>query len=101
MKANLETTLEAIANEYEEEFYGDHSAATQADVIDLVDISRYHGEITAYNPATGQHRTFKVSTVRGDGGLAGKRIIALLTGSDNENDYTGFGFVREDGGINV
>lgn len=103
MKTNLETVLEAIANQNEDEFYGDHSAATQAaesDVIDLVDISRYNGTITAFNPQTGNHRTFKVSTVK-NGGLQGKRIISLLTGSDNENDYQGFGFVREDGGINV
>lgn len=52
--------------------------------------------ITLKNKETGNHRTFAVKVVR-DGGLAGKQIVALLTGQDNESDYQGFGFVEPTG----
>lgn len=42
------------------------------------------------------HRTFRVSTVK-SGGLAGRRIISYLMGSDNTSDYQGCGFVTQDG----
>jgi hypothetical protein len=51
-----------------------------------------NGTITIQNEVSGEHRTFKIHTVR-DGKLEGKRIVSLLTGSDNESSYTGFGFV--------
>lgn len=58
-------------------------------------IDTHNGCITLTNPATGGHRTFKVSTQPIDAKFApGKRIISLLTGADNENSYTGFGFVN-------
>ena len=46
------------------------------------------------------HRTIKVKTVR-KGKLKGKRLIELLTGSDNVSSYTGFGFVNDNGTINI
>ena len=46
------------------------------------------------------HRTIKVKTVR-KGKLKGKRLIELLTGSDNVSSYTGFGFVNDNGTIAV
>ncbi len=55
-----------------------------------------NGTVTIQNTQSGEHRTFKVFTVR-KGGLKGKRIVSLLTGSDNEADYAGFGFVSKDG----
>lgn len=68
------------------------------------DLLRTHNAtITIENPQTGGHRTFKIHTAR-KGGLAGKRIISLLSGSDNERDYIGFGFVwsqENSWGINV
>jgi hypothetical protein len=51
-----------------------------------------NGTITIQNIGTQEYRTFKVATVN-SGALEGKRIVSLLTGSDNENNYTGFGFV--------
>ena len=56
--------------------------------------------ITLTNPAKGTHRTFKIETVRG-GGLDDKRIISLMVGTDNHNDFKGFGFVGEDGIVRV
>jgi hypothetical protein len=58
----------------------------------------YNGKYTITSP-TGEHRTFEVRTVR-EGNLAGKRIVAMLTGPDNQTDYKGFGFVN-DAGIKV
>lgn len=46
------------------------------------------------------HRTFRVKDASARSKLAGKRIISLLTGSFNETDYTGVGFVTE-GGVSV
>jgi hypothetical protein len=58
------------------------------------DIARHDAIITVVSPRTGDHRTFKVSTVS-KGSLAGKRILSLLTGSNNESDYTGFAFITQ------
>ena len=44
---------------------------------------------------SGEHKTLKVWTVK-TGKLEGYRMIGLLTGPDNERDYTAFGFVYED-----
>lgn len=66
----------------------------------LFDLKTHNGCITVENTKTGGHRTFKVSTVQ-EGNLKGKRIVALLYGPDNESDYRGFAFVKEDGSISV
>lgn len=58
----------------------------------------YNGTYTITSP-TGEHRTFRVRTAKG-GNLAGKRIVAMLVGPDNQSDYRGFGFVT-DTGVNV
>jgi|SRR5215469_1134653 len=62
------------------------------------DVRRHNGRITIRSPRTGEHRTFKVATAKG-GKLEGKRIVSLLTGSDNGDygDWTGFGFADERG----
>ena len=57
-------------------------------------IFTHNGCITLENPKTGKHRTFKISTVK-KGKLAGKRIVSMLIGPDNEEDYLGIGFVNE------
>lgn len=49
----------------------------------------------------GSHRTFKIHTKQLTAKFAaGKRIISLLVGPDNEHDYEPFGFV-DDSGISV
>lgn len=56
----------------------------------------YNGIYTLFNPASGQHRTFRIRTwVQDDGHEA--RVVGLLTGPENTTDYTDFGFVRDDG----
>lgn len=52
-----------------------------------------NGTLTIESPKGG-HRTFRITTSKA---LGGKRVVALLTGSDNENDYTGFAFATDDG----
>lgn len=50
----------------------------------------------------GEHRTFSIKTQDKDAKFApGERVIALLSGADNEADYTGFAFVDKDGAIHV
>ena len=56
----------------------------------------FNGKYTLKNPATGQHKTFKIHTKKG-GNLKGKRILSLLVGPDNMNSYRGFAFVNDDG----
>jgi hypothetical protein len=46
----------------------------------------------------GSHFTFKISTPK-RGNLRDKQIVSYLSGSDNENDYQGFGFVNTNGTI--
>lgn len=58
----------------------------------------FNGTYTVKNRETGEHRTFSIRTQGNDAKFApGKRVIALLSGPDNESDYVGFGFVTEDG----
>ncbi len=44
----------------------------------------------------GQRKTIRVRTKVG-GTFGGRTILAYLSGSDNEKDYTGFAFLSEDG----
>lgn len=65
-----------------------------------VDIVRYNGKLTVTNPATGQHRTFRIKTaMKGD--LKGLRVLQLLVGSDNQIDYRGFAFVQPSGKVSL
>lgn len=60
-------------------------------------IFTHNGTLTVENPATGNHRTFKVRIIPTDSDFApGERVVGLLTGSDNTRDYTWFGFVKKD-----
>jgi len=66
-----------------------------------IETTIYNGEYTITN-AKGEHKTLKVKRQKDDARFApGERIVQLLTGSDNEFNYTGFGFVKADGKINV
>lgn len=57
-----------------------------------------NGTFTLINRERGTHRTLRVRTQKADARFApGKRVIALLTGPDNESCYTPFGFVTEEG----
>ena len=61
-------------------------------------VALFNGKYTLQNRETGEHRTFRVKTQAADASFApGQRIVALLTGANNEADYTGFGFVTQDG----
>lgn len=65
-------------------------------------LATHNGRITVRNRVTGNHRTFGVRTQPHDASFApDQRIVALLTGSDNREDYTPFGFVLEDGSIRL
>ncbi len=63
-------------------------------------LAKHNATITIVSPVTGDHRTFRIRTIqRGD--LKGRRIVELLVGPDNGNDFRGFGSVDEDGSIKV
>ena len=56
----------------------------------------FNGTYTISGP--NGHRTFAVKTVPTDSTFApGKRVIAILDGPDNQNDYRPFGFVDDEG----
>lgn len=62
----------------------------------------FNGRITFRNVETGEHRTISIRTQADDAKFApGKRIVALLTGPENETDYTGFAFADDARGIVV
>lgn len=46
----------------------------------------------------GTHFTFKINTPK-RGSLSGRQIVSYLSGSDNESDFTGFGFINPNGTI--
>ena len=65
-------------------------------------IATHNGRLTIYNPQTGNHRTFSIRTQPDDSKFApGKRVLALLSGPDNENDYQSFAFVEDDGSVRL
>jgi len=58
----------------------------------------FNGFYTLKSRVTGEHRTFRIHTQPKDAEFAsGQRILGLLTGSDNDHDYTGFAFVADEG----
>lgn len=63
-------------------------------------LGTHNATITLASPKTGDHRTFKIATAK-NGPLAGKRIISILIGPNNESDYLGLGFVQRDGFISL
>lgn len=63
----------------------------------------FNGRYTIESTQTGLHRTFWIETQAPDAEFApGKRVVSLLTGSQNDDpdSYTGFGFV-DDVGVHV
>jgi hypothetical protein len=65
-------------------------------------IATHNGTITVSNPATGNYRTFRIRTQKPNARFApGARIVSLLVGPDNTEDFRHFGFVTADGRVNV
>ena len=65
-------------------------------------ITTHNGKLTAFNPATGKHRTFAITTQPEDAKFApGQRIVSLLVGSDNTSSYQSFGFVQPNGSVRL
>jgi hypothetical protein len=62
--------------------------------------SKIYNGIYTLMISDGTHRTFRIHTKGGKGSLAGRRILSLLRGPDNERDYQPFAFV-DDRGIRV
>ena len=55
------------------------------------------GTFTIVYPTHNTHRTIKVED--GDGGFAGKKILGIMIGTDNETHFFKFGHVNPDGTI--
>lgn len=65
-------------------------------------LATHNGCVTISNPATGNHRTFRIRTQSKDSTFRpGERIVALLDGPDNTTNYLQFGFVNADGTISL
>ena len=63
-------------------------------------LATHNGKVTIANTESGQHRTLRIRTQASDASfMPGKRIVSILTGSDNENDYMSLGFVGDNGRI--
>jgi len=64
-----------------------------------MNIATHNGVWTVTNKATGERRTFRISTwVKKDDK---PRVVSMLVGSDNTSDYKGFGYVNPNGKIVV
>lgn len=67
---------------------------------DHFDIATHNGIVTVENTVRGTHRTFRIRTQPDDAKFAPKeRVLSLLVGQDNESDYNGIGFVKDDGRV--
>ena len=62
--------------------------------LNVPSVLTHNGTITVSNSKTKQHRTFKIKTVK-NGPLKGKRVLSMLIGPDNENDFIGIAFVTD------
>lgn len=59
--------------------------------------ARIEGTFTIANP-DGRHYTVRVRTQRAEAAFAaGQKVVAVMTGRDNEHSYTGVGFLRPEG----
>lgn len=64
------------------------------------EIKTHNGIITMKSMKTGEHRTFRIRTMKQDSKfLPGKRVVELLQGPDNESDYRSFGMIGDDGRV--
>lgn len=59
--------------------------------------ARIEGTFTVTNP-DGRHYTVRVRTQKVEADFApGQKVVAVMTGRDNEHSYTGVGFLRPEG----
>jgi hypothetical protein len=62
------------------------------------DLATHNGFVSMTSNRTGEHRTFRIWTQKEDSKfMPGRRLVGLLVGSDNENDYQAFGVLSESG----
>lgn len=61
----------------------------------MLNLAGNDGTFTLVNKKTGTHRTFSIRTNGPDDRIPNKRVLALLTGPNNESDYTPFAFIDE------
>jgi hypothetical protein len=64
--------------------------------VDQFDFKRHDGIVSILNPKTGNHRTFRIKTLRGSW-RTGQRILEILDGPDNTRDYRMFAWVKSTG----
>ena len=79
----------------------DTNHASEAAVVPgpVFSITTHNGTVTAHNPSTGNHRTFRIRTQAKDARFApGERVVSMLISPDV---YQSFGFVTADGRIVV
>jgi hypothetical protein len=66
------------------------AVVTPAPAVEVFD-----GTYTIVSGRDGGHRTLRIRTQAADASFApGEQILGLLTGSDNEGDYTNFAFIK-------
>lgn len=63
------------------------------DTNEYFDVRTHNGTITITNKETEGHRTFRIKTEK----WCNKRVIRLLNGPDNENNYKAFAFANDNG----
>lgn len=61
-----------------------------------MNLNTHNGIFTVESNATGDSRTFRIHTQGEDADfMPGRRLLSLLTGPDNNSDYTSFGYFHE------
>lgn len=75
---------------------------TAANAAIPFEIKTHNGIVTMLSKATGNHRTFKIWRQPADSKFfPGERLVGMLNGSDNTNDYQAFGMIGAEGTINL
>lgn len=73
---------------------------TEADFVGLDRPNILCEGIATVTLTNGRHFTYRIEIPKA-GNLKDKRILGLLSGSDNTSDYTSFAFVEDDGTVYV
>jgi hypothetical protein len=68
--------------------------------VDQLNLGHHDAVLTLVSPKTGEHRTFRIRTVR-HGNLEGKRVAEMLVGADNTDDFMPFSFIADGTGPSI
>lgn len=64
--------------------------------VTMPHLGSHNGTFTVTSPTTGDHRTFKITTIK-EGKLAGRRVLGVVERRNGKDHYNVFAFVDQFG----